>query len=86
MIVRFLLRRHRRVNPTASLLQLNWSRFSEWLTDMEERVPDGVYLDMCTLLKRLYSAHTREEQRSYLHELEVLEATQWSFFIDPLAC
>ena len=53
---------------------------------MEDRVPDGIYLDICTLLKRLYSAHTLEEQRSYLHELQVLEGTQWSFLIDPLAC
>lgn len=86
MVVRFLLRRHRRVNPKASLLQLDWSRLTEWLTDMEDRVPDGIYLDICTLLKRLYSAHTLEEQRSCLHELQVLEGTQWSFLIDPLAC
>lgn len=86
MIVRFLLRRHRRANPKASLLQLNWTRLSEWLTDMEGRVPDGVYLDICTILKRLYSAHTPEEQRSYLHELRELEGTQWTFLIDPLAC
>lgn len=86
MVVRLFRRRHRRVNPYASLLQLDWPRLTEWLTDMEERVPDGIYLDICTLLKRLHSAHTLEEQRTYLHELQVLEGMQWSFLIDPLVC
>ena len=73
--------------PPASPLRLDWTRLTECLTDIEECIPDGIYLTICTLLKHIYPADTLEEQRSYLRELQVLlESMQWSYLVDPLAC
>lgn len=88
MVARFMTRCRRRVNTEATPpMRLDWMRLSEWLTEMEERVPDGVYLEICTLLKHLYSANTLEAQRFYIREIWAFDGTQWSYHLqDPLAC
>lgn len=79
--------RMRRTKRIHSIL-INWERVVDWLVDMEDVLPEGQYLHVCGLIKKLHSsANTTDEQRRILDELKRSEHEQWELANrNPLTC
>lgn len=58
-------------------MNIDWVRMTNWLTDMEECLPEGGYLYVCDVMKQLYSAQTLDEQRFLIGELRRCDDRQW---------
>jgi hypothetical protein len=71
---------------TATVIPIDWVRLTNWLTDMEECLPEGMYLYVCDVMKQLYSAQTLEEQRFFIDELKRSGDWQWMFAARNLLC
>jgi hypothetical protein len=83
MRIPFFVRRPRR---TTSVTPIDWERVTNWLSDMEECLPEGVYLQVCDLAKRLHSAQTSHEQHDLMQELMCHNEDQWAFATKNLLC
>jgi hypothetical protein len=62
---------------------LDWTSMTNWLTDVEEYMPEGDYLIICTIMKHLHHATTPKEQKAYMDKLT---RTQQYFMDKVLSC
>ncbi len=82
--LRFLLRLRRR--RRVAVVPIDWERLTNWLSDMEDCLPEGVYLQVCELAKRLYFAQTSHEQHDLIQELRCHNEEQWGFVTRNSLC
>lgn len=75
--LRFLMRRRRVKSVT--ILPIDWERMTNWLSEMEDCLPEGVYLQVCDLTKQLHSAQTLHDQRCLIDELVRSNEEQWVY-------
>jgi len=78
-------RRRRRVKNVA-VLPIDWERLTNWLSDMEDCLPEGVYLQVCDLAKQLHAAQDVCDQRLLIDELMRSNDRQWVFATQNLLC
>ena len=78
-MMRFRIVIRRRRTRSVTILPIDWERMTNWLSDMEECLPEGVYLQVCDLTKQLHSAQTLHEQRDLQQELRYRNEDQWAF-------
>ena len=78
MRLSFFARRRRRAK-SVTVLPIDWERMTIWLSDMEDCLPEGVYLQVCDLTKQLHSAQTLHDQRYLIDELIRSNDGQWMF-------
>ena len=75
--LRFLLRLRRR--RRVAVVPIDWKRMTNWLSDMEDCLPEGVYLQVCDLTKQPHSAQTLHDQRYLIDELVRSNEEQWVY-------
>lgn len=75
--LRFLVRRRRVRRVT--ILPIDWDHITNWLSDMEDCLSEGVYLQVCALTKQLHSADTAHEQQYLIEELVRSNEEQWVY-------
>lgn len=75
--LRFLMRRRRVKSVT--ILPIDWEQITNWLSEMEDCLPEGVYLQVCDLTKQLHSAQTLHDQRFLIDELVRSNEEQWVY-------
>lgn len=69
--------------PKETMRTLDWGSMTNWLAEVEEYMPEGDYLRICTILKHLHRATTPAEQKTYMDELTI---THQRFMDKVLSC